>query len=172
MKYIIVGFLISIMSVMANAAGVSNTHYSGTNFSKSFTVGGSVDSSSYIGGSIASESAQGAFSVTKDIYIGSDVATSSYRERSNTTTSFNGDVVSNGLVATSTENSSSITGTRGKSVNTSAGVKVGKTLDYSNVGNATGVEFGSYSNSYGSLTKSKYGSTVYADSYSSSSYGI
>lgn len=172
MKKLMSILVLSLLSIGAFAASVSNTHYSGTSFSNSFSVGGSVDQSSYIGGSIAIESAQGAFSITKDIYIGSDTATSNYIERTRTATSFNGDVTSNGLVATSSENSSSISRTRGGSIDTASGHRVGAKLEYSSVGGAVGGEATLYSNSYSNLTVTGYGSNVYSDTYSSSSYGI
>lgn len=176
MKYILLGILISFLSVGASAAGVSHTTFSGNAYSNSFSVGGSNAVTSYIGGHVAVETSQDVFSVSKGLYVGTDINSSNYHERSNSQTSFEGTSSSNGLVGRTEQTSNTTEHTVGRSNSYASGSRHGHEFELSIVGSygngAIGGEYSTYSNSYNDSTRSRYGSNVYSQTYSTNSYNL
>ena len=176
MKKVISILVLSMMSVSV-LAGVSTTTFSGSSFSNSVTNGASNDVSAYIGGHQSVSIGQGAFSASSGGYVGSDVATANFRERSNSHSSFSGTVTENGLVGASTQTSDTTTNTRGRGTSTASGQRIGYDLEVSVVGSgfgngSVGGEATLYSSSYSENTRSRYGSNVTSNTYSTDAYAI
>jgi len=198
----VIGFIaLSAIAFTASAAGVSTTEFSGTGFSDTQTIGGSVNDTAYSGFVIAKESTDDAISLRADAYIGSSSEVGKFRENTVTESDFSGTAVTNGLVGRTEQQATSFSYTDGFAKVVSSDSRDGLYAEFSAVGeisegggrqnpqgnsNNNGVdpieggefngivggEVGAYSISSYSTTKSNYGSESVADTYSVSSYGL
>ena len=119
---------------VATAAGVSTTTFAGTGYSDSVTIGGYKNVTSFAGASIAQESAEGVASFSSDIYIGHSADFGTFRQVTESDTTFSGVATSNGLVGRTIQESYTESSTIGRSVDESTESRIGLTLDISVVG--------------------------------------